>query len=175
MGTCFFKGDLDVPARDVPRNDLQHGNRRVCAKQGKGRALSGWIAQDDPADRKGSFPIGADLRPGRGLPSSSPHRRQVTIISIGSRRCIQLGETPTRAPAAFIVPQTRLAPPQPYTGVGGFIIARMRVPDSSYGRGKGGGVRWGGPLRLPWSLRQCCPNTDNCPNADNCPKCPNLS
>ncbi len=35
------------------------------------------------------------------------------------------------------------APPLPYTGVGAA---------SWYGRGKGGGVGWGGPLRLPWSF-----------------------
>jgi len=51
------KGDLDVPAANVPGNELQHGNRGVGAKQGKGRALATGITQEDPADGQWILPI----------------------------------------------------------------------------------------------------------------------
>ena len=57
MGADFFKGDLDVPAADIPGHDLEHGNGGGCTKEGKRGAFATGIAQEDPADGQWVFSI----------------------------------------------------------------------------------------------------------------------
>jgi hypothetical protein len=53
MGADFFKGDLNIPAANVPGHDLEHGNGRVGIEKGKRGALATGIAQEDES-RMGS-------------------------------------------------------------------------------------------------------------------------
>jgi hypothetical protein len=57
MSASLFKGDLAVPAKHVPGDDLQHGNGGIGAQEGKRRALAAWIVQKHPTNGQWSFSI----------------------------------------------------------------------------------------------------------------------
>src|SRR5262245_37603265 len=57
VGARFLEGDLDLPATEIPRDDLEHRHRVVGTEEGERVALAGRVTQQHPADWERLFAV----------------------------------------------------------------------------------------------------------------------
>src|SRR5262249_45155580 len=73
VGARFLEGPLDLPATEIPGDDLLQGSGRVGAEKGERVTLACWVAQQHPPHRQRRFAVAVPQRAVCGdLPREAP-------------------------------------------------------------------------------------------------------